>query len=98
MLWLPTDNAAVLKLALALAFKATLPSEDAPSKNVTVPVGVAPVPSTVAVNTTVCPNADGLKLDVITTVSRASNAPMSDPSPPGALAIARLSKGRSRPR
>lgn len=45
------------------AFKVPLPIEVAPSKKITVPLGVPDVLVTVAVNVTVCPAVDGLRED-----------------------------------
>ena len=43
-----------------------------PSRNTTVPVGVAPVPVTVAVNVTACPTVDGLLEEVSAVVEAGS--------------------------
>src|SRR5438094_8571436 len=70
MLWLPTANPDVLKLATPLALSAGLPSVLPPSRNVTVPVGV-PAPGaalTVAVKLTACPKTDGLTDEASTVV------------------------------
>lgn len=54
MEWLPTTSAAVEMVAVPVASSVPLPMDVAPSRKVTVPVGVPPVPVTVAVNVTVC--------------------------------------------
>jgi hypothetical protein len=46
------------------AFNVPLPIEVAPSRKITVPVGVPPVPVTVAVNVTVCPAVDGFTEEI----------------------------------
>ena len=51
---------AVVKVATALAFSATVPSVLLPSRKVTLPVGVPPESLTTAVKVTLWPNADGL--------------------------------------
>jgi hypothetical protein len=43
MEWLPTDSDDVVKVACPFAFSGLVPSTVAPSLNVTVPVGEAPV-------------------------------------------------------
>ena len=48
-----------------------MPSVAAPSLNVTVPVGVPPLPATVAVNVTDCPNTDGFAEDTTVVVVEA---------------------------
>jgi len=48
------------------AFKVPLPIEVAPSKKITVPVGVPAVLVTVAVNVTVCPAVDGFSEEATT--------------------------------
>src|ERR1041385_3068040 len=50
----------VVNTACPDAFTVPVPKLVFPSKNVTVPVGTAPDPETVAVKVTACPNADGL--------------------------------------
>src|SRR3954464_14534318 len=65
MEWPPALRLLVVKEACPLASRATLPSEVAPSKNVTAPVGVlCPPLVTVAVMVTICPYCDGLALDI----------------------------------
>ena len=63
---MPTVSADVVKVALP-ALKLAVPSVTAPSRKVTVPVGV-PDPGatalTVAVNVTDCPNSDGFTDEV----------------------------------
>lgn len=49
----------MLRLAVPLAFSATIPSVVVPSLNVTTPVGVPAAPVTPAESTTVCPNVAG---------------------------------------
>ena len=66
MAWVPTVSAKVVNVALPPESVA-VPSVVAPSKNVTVPVGV-PAPGaaalTVAMNTTEWPNTEGFTVDV----------------------------------
>ena len=59
----PLPNVVVLNVASPFVLRAPVPSEMAPSKNVTVPdVGVPPDGLvTIAVNWTDCPKAEGLK-------------------------------------
>src|SRR6516164_6764232 len=68
MTWLPAASEEVAKVALP-EFNVVVPSVVAPSKKVTVPVGV-PDPGatalTVAVNVTDCPRADGFTDDITT--------------------------------
>ena len=62
-MWLPPVRAAVVKLALALAFSGAVPSVAAPSKKVMVPVGSGAglvLPVTCAVKVTLLPKVDGL--------------------------------------
>ena len=62
MLCVPTVNVEMVNIATPLELRAALPMRGAPSKKVTVPVGV-PLPNclvTVAVNVTGWPKADGL--------------------------------------
>lgn len=66
MEWLPTTSADVESVALPVASSAPLPMEFAPSKKVTVPVGVPPVPVTEAVNVTICWAVDGLGAELTT--------------------------------
>ena len=64
-MWLPPVSAAVVKLALALAFSGAVPSVAAPSKKVMVPVGSGAgleLPVTCAVKVTLAPKVDGFKL------------------------------------
>ena len=56
----PTPSALVEKAACAEPFSEAVPMVVAPSLKVTVPVGVAPLAETVAVNVTTAPNAAGL--------------------------------------
>jgi len=58
MEWLPTARAEVVKVAVP-ADSVPVPSTLAPSRKLTLPVGVPPVPMTVAVNVTDCPERDG---------------------------------------
>ncbi len=60
MAWLPTVRAAVEKLATALLFKRAVPSTFAPSRNVTVPVGILQLPVSCAVKVTLLPPTLGL--------------------------------------
>ena len=50
------------RVATPLAFKAPVPSVVAPDRNVTVPVGMPPVPVTVAVKVTGVPAIEGVRL------------------------------------
>ncbi len=63
MEWLPNDRLEVLSAAIPDPLREDVPSEVAPSMNVTVPLGM-PDPGelavTVAVNVTDWPDADGL--------------------------------------
>jgi hypothetical protein len=62
MAWVPTARLEVEKAATPLALSADVPSAEAPSMNVTVPV--TPEDGlTVAVNVTCCPNAEGFSED-----------------------------------
>src|SRR5258708_4812485 len=74
MEWLPTASEGVVNVATPLPLSVPLPSAVAPSLNVTVPVGLAPV--TVAVKVTACPKLLGLADDVSAVVVAA--ATMSD--------------------
>src|SRR4029077_4124054 len=62
-LWLPDDSDEVLNIALPALLRVPVPKTVAPSRKVTVPVGVpapgAP-PPTFAVSITGCPRIDGL--------------------------------------
>jgi len=60
----PTDRLDIESVATPLALTADDPRFVAPSKNVTVPVGVPDELVTRAVNTIVCPNVDGFADDV----------------------------------
>lgn len=57
---MPATNAAVEREACPVPFSVPLPMELVPSRKTTVPVGVPPVPVTVAVNVTDCPAVEGL--------------------------------------
>lgn len=57
---MPIESEEVENVATPLPFKALVPNEVVPSMNVTEPVGVPPVPVTVAVNVTDAPAAEGL--------------------------------------
>src|SRR5258708_1762135 len=63
MLWLPTVNNEVLKVATPLPLRPPVPRLMMPSKKVTVPPGVPPGEGTVAVDVTDCPSPDGFRLD-----------------------------------
>jgi hypothetical protein len=66
MVWAVTDNGDVVKVALPLD-RLAVPKVVAPSRKVTVPVGVPTAGETaltVAVNVTACPNTDGLTDEV----------------------------------
>ena len=71
ILWLPTDNVVVLKVATPEAFSVPVPSTVVPSLNETVPEGV-PVPGeltvTVPVNVTDWPKMEEVALEVRTAV------------------------------
>jgi len=60
----PTDRLDTESVALPPALSADDPSVVAPSRNVTVPVGVPDELETRAVNVRLCPNTDGLSDDV----------------------------------
>jgi hypothetical protein len=62
--WIPTDKAEVVHVATALGLRDTaLQTGEAPSRNVTGPVGVPGLPDvTVAVNVTPCPKTLGFAL------------------------------------
>src|SRR5690242_12939441 len=64
--WLPARSDAVLSRALSPE-SATVPSRLAPSRNVTLPVGVWLAPRTWAVNVTLCSNVEGFSDEPITT-------------------------------
>ena len=64
--WLPASSDAVLTRALSPA-RANVPSEPAPSKNVTLPVGVWLPPVTCDVNVTFCSNVEGFSDEEIET-------------------------------
>ena len=66
MEWLPTFSDEVVNVAWALPLSVPVPMTIAPSLNVTVPVGAAPV--TVAVKITDCPKALGFSEEVTTVV------------------------------
>ena len=73
----PWVSAAVANVAVPVLSSAPVPSVVAPSKNVTVPVGV-PVPdvgATVTVNVTDCPTADGLAEELSVVVVAANDIP-----------------------
>ena len=59
-----TESAAVANVATPDPFSVPVPRVVAPSLNVAVPVGVPPVPVTVAVNVTDCPKTEGFCEDV----------------------------------
>jgi len=59
-----TESAAVANVATPDPLSVPVPSVVAPSLNVTVPVGVPPLPVTVAVKVTDCPNTEGFCEDV----------------------------------
>jgi len=59
-----TESAEVANVATPDPFSVPVPSVVTPSLNVTAPVGVPPVPVTVAVNVTDCPNTEGFCEDV----------------------------------
>ena len=63
--WVPTARLELENVATP-ALRVPLPSAVAPSKNVTVPV--AADGETVAVKVTICPEVDGLRLDVAVVV------------------------------
>jgi hypothetical protein len=63
MEWVPETSAEVEREAWPVAFSVPLPMEVVPSKKITVPVGVPPVPLTVAVNVIDCPAVDGFSED-----------------------------------
>ncbi len=63
MEWEPTTRSGVVKVAWPAA-RAPVPMAAAPSKNVTVPVGVPDALLTVAVKVTACPNTDGLSEEI----------------------------------
>ena len=69
--WVPPVNEAIENVATPDPFSVPLPSVVAPSRNVTVPVGVPPVPVwvAVAVNVTFAPNVDGFGEAARVTVS-----------------------------
>jgi hypothetical protein len=60
----PTERAAVPKLAWPEAFSVAVPSEVAPSLNVTRPIGTPLLELTVAVKATDWPNVDGLSAEM----------------------------------
>ena len=64
MEWLPTERAAVENVATPEPLRVPVPRVAAPSLKVTVPVGVPPVPVTVAVKLTDCPYTDGFDEEV----------------------------------
>ena len=70
-MWLPTDSEAILSVAWPEASSAALPKLVAPSKKVTVPLGVpaaGATATTVAVRVMACPDSDGLT-DVMNAVA-----------------------------
>ena len=61
MLWPPAVRLLMVMLAVPVGLKVLLPREEAPSKKVTLPVGVPLVEDvTVAMTVTVCPKTEGL--------------------------------------
>ena len=64
MVWLPTASADVVKVARAEEFNVTVASVVVPSRNCTVPVAIAPLVVTTAVNVTDWPGKDGFTDDV----------------------------------
>jgi len=63
MLWLPAESAVVIKAAVPEPLTVAVPSDVAPSKKVTVPVGVAlppPEAPVVAAKVMLCPKTLGL--------------------------------------
>ena len=72
----PTDNALVVRVALPLE-STGLPSDIPLSKNVTFPEGVPPLPVTVAVIVTDCPNTDGFTVEPSAVVVEV-NAPVTE--------------------
>ena len=66
--WDPIGSAAEVKDAVPL-LRVELPSQEAPSKKATVPVGVPPVPVTVTFNVIATLNAEGLMVEVRTAVA-----------------------------
>ena len=76
--WVPTVSVDVVNVAIALLFKAPLPSEAVPSRNVTIPVGIPEVGEvTVAVNVTGLPlDAEVAELTNATTVGAVTSGVM----------------------
>src|SRR5580704_11177425 len=65
MACVPPDRFAAVIWATPLLLSATVPSTDAPSSKVTVPVGVPAVSETTcAVKVTDCPKVEGLRLEL----------------------------------
>ena len=62
--WIPAVNPVVVNTATPLPFTFTAAICAEPSLKVTVPVGVTPLPVTVAVKTILAPNSEGLALDM----------------------------------
>ena len=85
MEWSPAVRSEVANVAWPPA-NSTVPSGVEPSKNVTLPVVGEPGPTTVKVNTTTWPSADGLEEE--TTVAPADVAPV--PPPAGATVVGAL--------
>ena len=68
----PADSALVLKDARPALFKVPLPRLVLPSQKATVPVGVPPLPLTVALNVTRLPATAGFAEELTTTAVGAS--------------------------
>lgn len=68
---MPTASAEVVSEPAPVVSSVAVPMLDAPSRNVTVPVGVPVVELTVAVNVTACPNTVGFLEDVTAVVAPA---------------------------
>lgn len=68
MEWLPTVSPEVVRPACPEPFRATIPKSMLPSKKVTVPVGVPPLPVTVAVKVTACPAKEGFSEEITVVV------------------------------
>ena len=76
---MPTASEEVVRVAEPVESSMAVPIVDAPSLNVTLPVGVPAVELTLAVNVTACPNTDGFWEDArvvvvvaLVTVNRAA--------------------------
>ena len=67
----PTARKAVVREAMPEEPRVAAPRLVAPSRNVTVPVGVPPGELTVAVKVTACPNTAGLAEEIDVTVVEA---------------------------